>query len=85
MVEFFEKLIAILYMPLQFLSDAAKALNDYQFDDSLLYDYLGYMHYAMGTPLFMLFSSVALIFIGASLWSFIIKAINWIVEMIPGA
>jgi len=83
MAEFFQKIIDILVMPLTFLSNAADALNSYQFDESLLFDYLGYMHYAMGTPLYMLFSTVALIFIGASLWSFIVKAVAWIMEIIP--
>lgn len=84
MVEFFEKVIRILTMPLEVMSDGADALNAYQFDESLLYDYLGYMHYAMGPALYGTFSAVALIFIAASLWSFIVKAVNWILEMVPG-
>lgn len=85
MIEFFEKIGALFLLPLEFLNNAAKALNDYQFEELILYDFLGYMHFAMGTPLYMLFSSVVLIGVGASLWSFIVKAVNWLIDMIPGA
>lgn len=85
MIEFFEKIVDLFLLPLEFLNNAAAALNNFHFDETILYDYLGYMHFAMGTPLYIIFSSVLLIGIGASLWSFIIKAVNWILEMIPGA
>lgn len=81
--EFFEMLSRIFLYPPAILDKAADALFAYQFEDLLLVDYLGYMHYAMGTPLFILFSTAALIGIAVALWSVIVKAIALIMEIIP--
>lgn len=83
MIEFLDTINDILTMPERILRQATQALNDIQFDQTLLYEYMGYMHYAMGTPLYMGFASLALIMVGVALFTIIIKTVNWIMGMLP--
>lgn len=82
MIEFFQHLIDIISLVPVTLSKATKALNDYNFDESLLTDYLGYLRYAMGSPLYILFSSISLIGIGAMLWQMVVKTVSWIMQIV---
>ena len=83
MDEFLLKVLEILTLPVTVMENATASLNAIEFDQTLLSDYLGYMHYFMGDTLYMMFSSLALIFGGASLWSFIVKGLNWLLDLIP--
>lgn len=83
MDNFFSKLLEILTLPPQMMAQAAESLNAFTYNETLLYDYLGYMHNAMGTPLYTLFSTFAVIGIGAMLWSMIVKAVAWFMEIAP--
>ena len=91
MVEFFTEIFdtlvnfisQLINLPYELLYQATESLNSIEFDQTLLFNYLGYMRFAMGDTLYFMFSTVALIFIGASLWSFTLKGINFIKELLP--
>lgn len=83
MAELLEMLAYYLSLPVMIMSNATDSLNAIEFDKSFAAEYLGYIKYAMGDTLFMMYSSVALIFGGASLWSFTLKGINFIKELLP--
>jgi hypothetical protein len=85
MSEFFTMITKILMYPPFILTKGADALNAYNFDKTLLSEYLSYFHYAVGTPIFILFTSLALIAIAISIWSLVVKAIALIMEIIPFA
>ena len=83
MMDFLREITQVLTIGVETISEAAEALKDYEFKASIVGQYLGHMHYAMGTPLYMMFTTAALIGIGASLWSFIIKGVNWLLDLLP--
>lgn len=83
MGDLLEILAKIFLYPPAILQKAADALNGYVWDKTLLNDYLGYMAYAMGSPMFQLFAAFALIAIAAALWSIIMKAAALVMEIIP--
>lgn len=82
-LEFFEMVYDLFVLPFEMLESATVALDSFEFSTTLLYQYLGYMHFAMGDALYIAFSSVALVMIGASLWSFILKGIDFLKSVLP--
>jgi hypothetical protein len=58
-------------------------IESISFEDSEIYTWLGYAHYVMGSPLYELFTSVMLIGVGVSLWTFLLKGIGYIKNLLP--
>jgi hypothetical protein len=68
---------------IQIISDTASNIDHITFEKSLFKDYMGYAHYAMGTPLYTLFTTIILIAIGVTLWTYILKGIGMIRNLLP--
>ena len=82
-LDFFKMVFDLFTLPSAMLQQATDALNGVDFDKTLPAQYLGYMHFAMGNVLYSGFTGVALIMVGASLWSFILKGIDFLKSVIP--
>lgn len=82
-LEFFKMVYDLFVLPFEIMNSATNTLNGIEFSTTLAYQYLGYMHFAMGTVLYAGFTGVALVMVGASLWSFILKGIDFLKSVLP--
>lgn len=80
-IDFFNQAIEFINTPGQYLGDAAKALKDFRHDDNILVEYLGYIHYGMGTPLYLIFASAALIGIAVNMFTIVTNVISKIMQI----
>lgn len=82
MIEILDQLIDTISATIETLNNTCVRIDSIEFEDSLFSVYLGYAHYALGTPLYVLFTTVVLISLGVSLWSFILRFIMFLRQML---
>lgn len=83
MLELLAELKNIVTGVLETIVQTTDNLDSIQFDESFLATYFGYAKYAMGSTLFGLFSTVVLIALGISIWSFLLKGFGYIRNLLP--
>lgn len=81
--EFFEKLFDILSNIALAMQSTITYLDAVDFRQSYIFDYLGYVRYFLGDLNFVTLTSIFIIAVGVSLWSFSLKAIGFIKELLP--
>lgn len=81
--EFLYRLVQLLWLSIEAIQNTTKELDKITFTDTTMKDYLGYARYAMGTPLYTLFSSVILIAVGVTLWTYMLKGIGYLKNLLP--
>lgn len=80
-VDFFNNAIEFINKPGVYLADAADSLNEFSASDNILVDYFGYIHYGMGTPLYMAFCAFALIGIAVNMFNIVTNVIRRFLEI----
>lgn len=83
MIEFFQEIGLLINGTTQVLCETCERIDSITFQDNFFTQYLGYTHYVLGTPLFTLLTSVILIGIGISIWTYLLKGIDYIRNLIP--
>jgi hypothetical protein len=83
MIDIVKEIFDTVAATVETLNTTCENINSIDFEDSELMTWLGYAHYAMGTPLYVLFTTVTLIGVGVSLWSFMLKGISYIRNLLP--
>lgn len=78
MIDFFKSIVELITNLVTTISGTADRIDEITFEGSVFVDYLGYAKYAMGAPLYTLFTSIILIAIGVSLWSYLVKGVMYI-------
>lgn len=81
MIEILDQLIDTISATIDTLNNTCARIDSIEFDDSSFSLYLGYAHYALGTPLYVLFTTVVLISLGVSLWSLILRFVMFLRQM----
>lgn len=82
-IKMFDKFFEIMGNVSILMSDTVKYLDAVQFDDSDIFDYLGYVRYFMGDLNYAAFTSLILIGLGLSVWSYSLRAIGFIKDSLP--
>lgn len=83
MIEFFQNIVDIISNIINILADTATNIDSITFDSTAFADWLGYARYAMGDPLYILFTTTILISIGVTLWTYLLKGIEMIKSLLP--
>lgn len=78
MIDFFTSLFTTLNSFFDAISQTADNIDAITFSDSIFTEYLGYAKYAMGSPLYTLFTSILLIAVGFAIWNYLLKGIYFI-------
>lgn len=65
------------------LNQTCDCINSISFDNSEIYQWLGYAHYVMGDPLYQLFTTVMLVGVGVTLWTYLLKGIAYLKSLLP--
>lgn len=79
----FEKIVLLLNNIISTISDTADRIDSINFEESGVFNYLGYAHNAMGDPLYSLFTTVCLISLGVTMWTYLLKGIGYIKNILP--
>lgn len=80
-LEFIELLMDTIYNAYETVTLAATTIGDFDFGSSPIPLYMGYARYAMGDPLYIMFTSVCIISLGFQMWSLVLKAVQLIKEV----
>lgn len=82
-MDFFKELGNIVSSMVTSMGDAVDYLDAVEFKDSGLFQFLGYFHYVMGSANYFAFTSVMLIGLGVTLWTYTLKGIDLIRSLLP--
>lgn len=83
-VEFLYRILELLGLAIGVINDTAARLDSIDFNNDFVFvHYLGYAKYVMGTPLYTLFTTVILIAIGVTLWTYLLKGIGYLKHLLP--
>jgi hypothetical protein len=83
MFDIIQEIYDLVVGTVETLTTTCQRIESITFEDSEIYTWLGYAHYAMGTPLYTLFTTVILIGVGVTLWSYLLKGIGYIKNLLP--
>lgn len=83
MIDIVKEIFDTVQATVETLTTTCRRIESIDFEDSSILTWLGYAHYAMGTPLYVLFTTVVLIGLGVSLWSFMLKGIMYLRSLLP--
>lgn len=83
MMEFFQEVVNFIYSVLNIIATTADNIDTIKFESTVFADWMGYARYAMGDPLYILFTTTILISIGVTLWTYLIKGIGYLRGMLP--
>jgi hypothetical protein len=82
-LEIFQELWNLVITGSSTLNETCVRLKQIDFNNIPFTHWLGYAHYMLGTPLYTMFTSVVLISLGISLWTYTLKGIGYIKSLIP--
>lgn len=84
MIEFFAEVLQLFEDMIVTLVETTSRIDALEFagGEQVLH-YLGYMKYIMGAPLYTIFTSIILISIGVAMYTYLIKGIGYIKNLIP--
>lgn len=80
---FLSQLFELISNVVHIIQTTANNIDSITFNDTVFATYLGYARYVMGDPLYSLFTTVILIAIGISLWSYLLKGIGMLKNLLP--
>lgn len=83
MTDFLTKTAETIGRCVDAFTGTCRRIDSVTFTDMALNDWLGYAHYVMGTPLYTLFSTVLLIAIGITIWTYVLKGIKLLLSILP--
>jgi hypothetical protein len=83
MLEILNEIYELVTGTIETLTTTCQRIESISFEDSGIYTWLGYAHYVMGSPLYELFTSVMLIGVGVTLWTYLLKGIGYIKNLLP--
>lgn len=84
LIEFAKQLYELVVSLLQIISSTADRLDSITFEDgSMILNYLGYAKYVMTTPLYSLFTSIVLISLGVTVWTYLLKGLGYLKNILP--
>lgn len=80
--QFWLAILNILFQILNVLTSTTQMLNDIRFHDSPIEEYLGYVRYVLGSPLYTMFMSVIIISIGVTVYKTFLKGVFLVKELL---
>lgn len=80
--EFLSSIVKLFTDSLEILTKTADRIDSITFDNSVPVEYLGYARYVLGDTFYLLFTTVVLIALGVALWSFLVKGVGYIRNII---
>jgi hypothetical protein len=83
LIEFFQNVVALVGSVITILIDTASNIDSINFETSVFNDYFGYARYCMGETLYMLLTTVVLIAVGVTIWSYLLKGIGMLKNLLP--
>ena len=83
MIDFLKDAVDLINTSSDVMADTCSRIDSITFEGLTINKWLGYAHYVMGTPLYMLFSTVVLISLGLMLWKWTIRGITMLFELLP--
>lgn len=78
LVEFIQKIIDLLVAIIDVTDKTTDLLNGVMFTGTVMHEYLGYVRYIFGTPLWFMFTTVLLIPLGVTVYVYTLKGIGYI-------
>lgn len=76
--DFLSSILNMFTNALETLILTADRIDSITFDNSIPSQYLGYARFVLGDTFYILFTSVVLIALGITLWSIVVKGVNYI-------
>jgi hypothetical protein len=83
LIGFLASIVALIKETISVIVNTTDRIDAIKFDNTAFAEWLGYARYAMGDPLYILFTSVILISIGVTLWTYLLKGIGYIKTILP--
>lgn len=83
MIGFLASIVQLINQTIDIIINTTDRIDEITFDNTAFAEWLGYARYAMGDPLYILFTSVILISIGVTLWTYLLKGISYIRSILP--
>lgn len=82
-MEFLQQIVELANAVLETIQNTVEMLDSITFDEGFVRDYLGYAKYVLGTPLYTLLTTVILIGLGVTLWTYLLKGITYLKSLLP--
>jgi hypothetical protein len=83
MLDFLANIVSLISSFIDTIFNTTTRINSIQFDNTVFTDWMGYARYAMGDPLYIMFTTTILISIGVTMWGYITKGIAAIRALLP--
>lgn len=83
MIDFFQNIVDIITNVISIIANTADNIDTIKFNSTAFADWLGYARYAMGDPLYIMFTTTILISIGVTLWTYLLKGVEMIKSLLP--
>jgi hypothetical protein len=78
LIEFIQKVIDLLVAVSGVINNTADMLNEVEFIGGIFHEYLGYIRFVFGAPLWIMFTTVLLIPLGVTVYIYTLKGIGYI-------
>ena len=82
-LQIIDNIVQLISDVIEIITTTATNIDSITFTNTVFHEYLGYAKYAMGSTLYGLFTTVILISIGVTLWSYLLKGIGMIKNLLP--
>lgn len=83
MGDFFTEIVNILTNVTDAINDTADYLDDIDFSNTWIFEFMGYARYVLGDVNYVMLTMICIIAIGLSVWSFLLRAVGWLKNLLP--
>lgn len=84
LIEIAQYILQLITDLIDIITGTAERIDSITFQEgNIILQYLGYAKYVMTTPLYTMFTTVILISVGVTVWTYLLKGLGYLKNVLP--